>query len=162
MLRPSSRFPSSYSHAFSFSVTVCPVGNMVGFDDFVVVDPNAPVDDNDLTDVLSGPVTIPPGENGEEPSLQVTFAGDEPASVITFEVTVDKVEEVTVTLEDENGDPLYSEKVSKPRCTCSRSTPFSTTTRLLARLIADLRTVSHFFLPLAFRFLWTKLQPPSN
>lgn len=85
---------------------------MVGFDDFVVVDPKAPVDDNDLTDVLSGPVTIPPGEDGEKPSLQVSFPGDEPASVVTFEITpVDNVEEVTVTLEDENGEPLYEEKV---------------------------------------------------
>lgn len=94
-------------------VTMCPVEDMVDFEDFNVIDVNAPADKQDVADILKGsPVTLSPGEGDEKPTLEVTLDGEEPAVVLTFEVTAENAELVTVTLLDEDDQPLLVEEVS--------------------------------------------------
>lgn len=99
--------------AGTLPVTMCPVEDMVDFNDYKVVDVNAPTDANDVSDVLKGtPVTLSPTEPGEEPTLEITLTGEEPATVLTLDVTAENTVQVTVTLLDESEQPLLVEEVS--------------------------------------------------
>ena len=105
------------------------------FEDFTVVDPNAPVDDNDVSEVLTGPVELGPGPDGEEPAFEVTFDGEEPANVLTFEVTLENVDEVTVTMKDEYGQPVFETTVPV------EDSPSTVTLELPEEGVPDVRSV---------------------